>query len=120
MIERFDSAEDCAGRAADIFAAAVEDGDRQLVLAGGSTPMRVYELLDDRALAWGGVHLWYGDERCVAFDDPESNHGQAIARLRAPGADWHPMPGPLGPRRGAELYADELSDTPLDLVLLGM
>ena len=32
---------------------------------------------------WTGVHLWYGDERCVPLDDPESNHGQATEHARA-------------------------------------
>ena len=120
MIERLPDAAACAVRAADIVTEAVDAGDTQLVLAGGTTPMLAYELLDGRSLQWGGVQLWYGDERCVPFDDPDSNHFQVAARLHAPGASWHPMPGPQGPVRGAELYAAELADTPLGLVLLGM
>jgi 6-phosphogluconolactonase len=121
VTERFEDAEQCAARAAEIVAAEIARGSRQLVLAGGTTPMRAYTLLDTQpGIDWAGVHLWYGDERCVPFDDPESNHGQVAAVLRAPGAYWHPMPGPQGPQHGAELYAEELADTKLDVVLLGM
>lgn len=120
MIERLADPAACSARAADIVAEALGAGTTQLVLAGGTTPMLAYELLDARPLDWGGVRLWYGDERCVPLDDPDSNHFQVAARLRAPGASWHPMPGPEGPVRGAELYAAELDDTPLELVLLGM
>jgi 6-phosphogluconolactonase len=89
-------------------------------LAGGSTPLRCYELLDGQLDDWSGVHLWYGDERCVPYDDPESNHGQTKERLRARGAVWHPMPATLGPAEGAIEYGRELGATTLDIIHLGM
>jgi 6-phosphogluconolactonase len=110
--------------ARDLVAAIAEArearGAAHVCLAGGSTPMRCYELLDGALEDWGGVHLWYGDERCVPFDDPESNHGQVKDRLRARGATWHPMPGTLGPAEGAREYSRELGDTVLDITHLGM
>jgi 6-phosphogluconolactonase len=95
-------------------------GVAHVCLAGGTTPMRCYELLDAQLDDWGGVHLWYGDERCVPFDDPESNHGQVKERLKARGATWHPMPGTLGPAEGAIEYSRELGSTVLDVTHLGM
>jgi 6-phosphogluconolactonase len=95
-------------------------GVAHVCLAGGSTPMRCYDLLDSQLDDWTGVHLWYGDERCVPFDDPESNHGQVKERLKAPGAIWHPMPGTLGPSEGAMEYSRELGPTILDITHLGM
>jgi 6-phosphogluconolactonase len=89
-------------------------------LAGGSTPLRCYELLDGQLPDWDGVHLWYGDERCVPFDDPDSNHGQVKERLKARGATWHPMPATLGPSEGAMEYSRELGPTILDITHLGM
>jgi 6-phosphogluconolactonase len=89
-------------------------------LAGGTTPMRCYELLDGQLADWTGVHLWYGDERCVPYDDPESNHGQVKERLRARGAIWHPMPATLGPAEGAIEYSREMGPTILDIIQLGM
>ena len=55
-------------------------------LAGGATPRRLYALLADprerwRArVDWGRTHVFFGDERHVHPDDPESNYGMARAR----------------------------------------
>jgi 6-phosphogluconolactonase len=97
-----------------------ERGVAHVGLAGGTTPMRTYELLDGQLDDWTGVHLWYGDERCVPFDDPESNHGQVKERLRARGAVWHPMPATLGPAEGAIEYSRELGSTIIDVLHVGM
>lgn len=109
-----------AERLAAVMAAEIDGGARNVVLAGGTTPMRAHELLGPLVADWSGVDLWYGDERCVPPGHPDSNHGQAAARLVAPGARWHRMKGELGPAAGAADYARELGDTPLDLVVLGM
>lgn len=109
-------------RCADAGTAAAEVASRlgaaarpgaHVVLAGGSSFLRAYSLT---VADWDGVHLWYGDERCVPYDDPDSNHGQARERLRAPGAIWHPMP----PDQDAEGYERSLEGVAFDLVLLGM
>jgi 6-phosphogluconolactonase len=97
-----------------------ERGVAHLVLAGGTTPLRAYELLGPLLDDWRGVHLWYGDERCVPFNHPDSNHGQALERLRVPGAVLHPMSAELGPFEGARDYETELGDTRFDLALLGL
>ena len=91
-----------------------------VALAGGTTPMRSYELLGPMLDDWSAVHLWYSDERCVPPDHPDSNHGEAVKRLQAPGAHWHRMPGELGPDQGSARYDAELDATILDLTLLGM
>jgi 6-phosphogluconolactonase len=117
--------EEVASRAADaiataIAAARVTAGIANLCLTGGSTPRRCYELLGPLLDSWEDVHLWYGDERCVSPDDPESNARMVHEALLAPGAVEHRMPGELGPFRGAEAYAAELGDTVMDLTLNGM
>jgi 6-phosphogluconolactonase len=119
-VEQLHDAEAVAERLAAVMAAEILAGCDDVVLAGGTSPMRAHELLGPLVADWRGVDLWYGDERCVPPDDPESNHGQAIARLQAPGASWHRMKGELGPDAGAADYAAELGDTALDLVVLGM
>ncbi|HEU4975558.1 MAG TPA: 6-phosphogluconolactonase [Baekduia sp.] len=106
--------------ATSIATARAERGVAHVCLAGGSTPMRCYELLDGLIDDWTGVHLWYGDERCVPYDDPDSNHGAVKERLRARGATWHPMPATLGPSEGAIEYSRELGSTVLDITHLGM
>lgn len=106
--------------AASIATARAERGVAHVCLAGGSTPMRCYELLDGLIDDWTDVHLWYGDERCVPPEDPEANVRMVRESLDAPGAVEHRMPGELGPVEGAAAYARELGDTVMDLALNGM
>jgi len=114
---RHSDADGCARRAAALMA----DPDVvHLALAGGSTPQRAYELLGGLRSDWSGVHLWYGDERCVPEGDEASNHTVAFRLLSAPGATWHPMPGERGPDDAAAAYSEELGGVTLDLALLGM
>lgn len=119
-VEQLRDPEHVAARLAAVMAAEILAGAQNVVLAGGTTPMRAHELLGPLVGDWSSVDLWYGDERCVPPDDPQSNHGQAAARLDAPGARWHRMKGELGPEAGAADYARQLGQTPLHLVVLGM
>lgn len=122
-LRRTTDADACAQEAAELIADAVRGGAEHIVLAGGTTPMAAYGLLDAMGLPWDGVHLWYGDERCVPYDDEDSNHGAIAAVLKAEGATWHPMPGTLGTTDGPAAYAAELEAagvTGFDLVLNGM
>jgi 6-phosphogluconolactonase len=73
-----DDAEAAARTCAERIAAAIDDartrrGVAHVALAGGRTPARTYELLAALVSDWRDVHLWFGDERCVALDDPDSN-----------------------------------------------
>ncbi len=58
-------------------------GIAHLSLAGGSTPRPAYFLLAGLLEDWSAVELWYGDERCVAPEDPESNHQLVSCTLLA-------------------------------------
>lgn len=119
-IEQLASAEEAAQRCAAVLAAEVKAGARNIALTGGSSPLVAYELLGPMVEDWSGVHLWYGDERCVPPDHEDSNHKGASDKLVAPGATWHRMPGELGPYEGAAAYGAELGDTTLDVTLLGL
>jgi 6-phosphogluconolactonase len=61
-----------------------------LCLSGGSTPRRLYQLLAESpyrdALPWDRTHWFWGDERFVPWDHPDSNYGMVHAALlgRAP------------------------------------
>jgi len=116
-------------------------GVAHLALAGGSTPRPAYELLAG-LLEWSAVELWYGDERCVGPEDPESNHRlvaeSLLARVSGAPPREHRIAGELGPEAAARAYAALLrervapaageaggSDTEdglpvLDFALLGM
>jgi 6-phosphogluconolactonase len=118
-----DSPEDVAAAAAADIAEALGDGARTLVLAGGTTPQRCYELLAHMDIAWGRVSILFGDERCVPPDHPDSNFRMARLALLDkvfPGTVYR-MPAELGPDEGAGLYAHIVASVaPLDVVTLGI
>ena len=96
-----------------------------IVLTGGSTPRRAYEIAAELEPDWSGVELWWGDERCVPPDDPQSNYGLAkralLDRLEAQPAAVHRMQGELGRDDGVAEYKHELAEVgTFDLVLLGL
>jgi 6-phosphogluconolactonase len=95
-----------------------------LALAGGTTPKRVYELLGERPLPWPRLQIWFGDERCVAPDDQESNYAMARAalleRAKLPAANVHRMRGELEDRDAAAREYEAALPPRLDLLLLGI
>jgi 6-phosphogluconolactonase len=130
-IRRFNDAPAVARAAADAIiadarAAIAERGVFTLALSGGSTPKALYALLAKEhagSLDWARVHLFFGDERCVAPDHPDSNFRMVReALLGVLPAAVHRIPGELGPRVAAEIYAGTLpGERPMfDVVLLGM
>ncbi len=128
-----------AREAAELFAkhaaAAVDSRGRfSVALAGGSTPGAMYRLLAEEPygelIPWRGVHLFWGDDRCVAPDDSGSNFRLAdeafISRVPIPPDNVHRVRGELAPGVAARAYANALSDffcgphARFDLVLLGL
>jgi 6-phosphogluconolactonase len=114
-----------AARGAEVLATAIDaartvHGAAHVALSGGTTVGRLYELLGPQLPDWRDVHLWYGDERCVPLDDPESNHRLVAEHLDAPDATWHPVPTQLPPEEAATAYSEELDGTVLDVALNGM
>lgn len=111
----------CAQADADIQAR----GAFHLVLAGGNTPRELYRALATRGAGDAHWHVWYGDERCVAADDPERNSVMAetawLAASRIPVANRHAIPAERGARDAADAYSKRLEGLgDFDLVLLGM
>ena len=96
--------EEVAVRAAAAMAAAARTGGG-ISLAGSNTPRPAYELVAAMpGIDWSHVHLWFGDERCVPPDDPESNyrmaHESLISRIDIPAANVHRMRGEDEPDAG--------------------
>jgi 6-phosphogluconolactonase len=138
----FADAEALSRAAADLFAekarAAIRSGGRFCVsLAGGSTPKRAYARLasDEHAtrIDWGQVHVFWGDERLVPPDHPDSNFRMAreafLTAVPIPAENIHRMRTEFTAKKAAEDYSsvirtvfalsgDELPR--FDLVLLGM
>jgi 6-phosphogluconolactonase len=110
-----------------------------IALSGGSTPKRLYQLLATtplrQAMPWERVHLFFGDDRFVPWDDADSNYGMAreamIAHVPIPPDNVHGIAHTGTPAEAARKYervlksyygADALDPIrPLfDVVLLGM
>ena len=74
-------------------------GRCSLLLSGGNTPRTLYGLLASEfrsQIPWAHVHLFWGDERYVAPDDPDSNYRMAketlLDHVPCPAGNVHPMP----------------------------
>ena len=117
--------DDPAAAVADVLAEAAAAGGH-VVLTGGSSPRRAYELA--ARADWSGATVWYGDERCVPVGHEWSNHAMAEAALLErldPRPEVMRMEGELGHERGAGAYEalirERLGDEPRwDLLLLGL
>jgi 6-phosphogluconolactonase len=138
-LSTFPDAETAAVFAAAEIARALREavehrGVAHFALAGGNTPRRAYELLAEQLDDWGAVELWYGDERCVGPEDPESNHRlvaeSLLAKIDGAAPEEHRILGELGPEAAARAYSELLRDRvapvgaggppALDLALLGL
>jgi 6-phosphogluconolactonase len=121
-IRVFESADLVAEAAADVFVAAarqsVESGRPfNVALSGGSSPVRLFKLLAagpyrDR-IPWADVHFFWGDERTVPPDHPDSNFGVAdealLSKLDLPQRNVHRICAELpDPQEAAADYEAEL------------
>ena len=100
-------------------------GAFHIVLAGGSTPRKVYETLRDAVTEWRAWHVYYGDERCLPIDHAERNSRMAaqawLDHVAIPAAQIHPIPAEAGAAVATEKYAGVVNKIELfDLVLLGL
>lgn len=138
-------ADDLAGVArygAELFVrlarAAAPRGRFSVALAGGSTPRALHALLAAPPLRdevdWATVRFYWGDDRCVAPDAPESNYRMAretlLDKLPINPTQVHRIKTELAnPAEAAALYEQKLRDEfnvppgqlpRFDLVYLGM
>ena len=109
-------------------------GRATIALAGGSTPKPLYERLALTSLPWAQLHIFWGDERYVPADHPDSNYRMArlawFDRVPLPAANLHPMPiDATDPSIAAQRYESELQRVfqlapgefpQFDVILLGM
>ena len=112
-------------------------GRMTVAFSGGATPKHLYSLLAspdyrDRIL-WNSVELFWGDERCVPPDHPESNFRMAqealLSKIKIPPENIHRMRGEQEPQAAAAEYEKELQKIfglnsgalpRFDLILLGI
>jgi len=106
-----------------------------IALSGGSTPKVVFDELAANFqpdIDWNGVHLYWGDERCVDPTDTESNYKMTVeyllSKIDIPEDNIHRIKGENAPEYEAKRYAEVLDETlpkenelpKFDMVILGM
>lgn len=117
--------------------AVAQRGRFTIALSGGSTPRNLYTLIAANAsasLPWGQVFFFWGDERHVPLDDPDSNYRMArealLSKIPIPPANVFPVPAEnQDAAAAAEAYEQTVKkffalregELPrFDLILLGM
>ena len=105
--------------------AIADHGTFKLVLAGGSTPEKVYRLLAHADADWSKWYIYYGDERCLPADHADRNSLMAtsafLEKVAIPDAQIFTIPAELGPEPAAKKYQQIVASAlPFDMVLLGM
>ena len=105
-------------------------GTCHVALSGGSTPKRLFQVLaalGRAALPWDRIELWWGDERCVPPDHPDSNFRMTREHLLEPLGltRVHRIEAERDPVAAADDYERALvgalgAPPVLDLVWLGM
>ncbi|MFZ3072305.1 MAG: 6-phosphogluconolactonase, partial [Thermodesulfobacteriota bacterium] len=105
------------------------------VLPGGKTPVEFFKALANEPfkdeVKWSGVHVFFGDERCVPLDNHESNYRVAFDNLLSavpiPEENIHRIKSELLPEDAAIEYEKEVSDffrdagkNAFDLIFLGL
>jgi 6-phosphogluconolactonase len=113
----FDDAEALAVGAARWLCgkARAANGRFAVCCSGGATPRRLYRLLAQQDMPWDRVHWFWGDERFVPHDHPDSNYGMTRKALfdhaRVPPQNIHPVPfDGLTPEQSARTYERTLRD----------
>jgi 6-phosphogluconolactonase len=106
-----------------------------IALSGGTTPKILYSVLGNHfsdSISWKSVHFFWGDERCVPPEDPESNFGMAkrilFDKIRIPSANIHRIMGEKDPSKEATRYSNEIAGhtrerrgSPVfDMIILGL
>ena len=130
--------EAAAERITSLVETAVSSRDVAAVsLTGGGTPDLLYQFLADRnrpwrdRIDWSHVHLFWGDEREVPPDHPESNFGLAnrllLHHVAVPATQIHRMRGELPASDAGRLYdallrarRDQIAGPLFDVMLLGI
>lgn len=142
-LDVLENAQAVARRGADLFArlsdeAIARSGQFRVALSGGSTPRALHTLFTidpyRDLIDWRNVHFYWGDDRHVAPDDPESNFRMAYDTLLQfipiHEAQMHRIHTEMpDASEAADLYEQELRDDfqlapgqlpRFDLIYLGM
>ena len=139
ILKIFSNMEDLSQGAAELFASAAEQavecrGRFSVLVSGGETPRRTYELLARepfrQRIPWNSLHLFWGDERCVDAQDPRGNarmvRRMLLDKIPLPARQIYPIPIDTTPQAAATAYEAVLRShftdgiANFDLVMLGL
>jgi 6-phosphogluconolactonase len=122
IIKIFLSPYDLAEKLAEELALMINESARKKIaftvaLSGGNTPKLLFSVLMDKfsgRIQWDYARLFWGDERCVSPDDPESNFGMAkkifLDWIKIPSLNIHRIFGEKDPSEEAVRYSEEIKD----------
>lgn len=124
----------CADQVADALRGSSQGREVTIALSGGSTPKKMHEMLARKErIDWSNVHVFWGDERTVPPDHPDSNYRMAketlLDLIGIPDSNIHRMKGEIDPEDAALQYEAEIrsvfrlveGEIPrFDVILLGM
>ena len=84
-------------------------------LSGGSTPKLLFKLLAEEyrdKIDWSRIHFFWGDDRMVPYDDPESNYGEVknllFDHVAVVDSQIHPVRTDLEPEEAARAYGETI------------
>ena len=109
----------------EVRAAIQERGGCALALAGGRTPGPAYrELANAPDIQWARVQVFFGDERAVPPDHPESNYrlvrDTLLSQVPIPEANVHRMEAERPDRDAAARAYEQGLPPSLDVLVLGI
>jgi 6-phosphogluconolactonase len=89
-------------------------GIASFVLAGGKTPQSTYRMLSKKEVDWSRVHFFWGDERWLPGDHPDSNYHMArqtlLDHIPRIAANIHPMVKKMDSlKKAADAYDAEVT-----------
>lgn len=118
FLEILDDKSELVKRALKISVGCIEEaiarrGRCSIALAGGSTPKPLYEKLAAENLPWDKIYIFWGDERYVPADHPDSNQKMAreawLNHCPIPTDNIFPMPTGTDPATDAATYHETLT-----------
>jgi 6-phosphogluconolactonase len=107
------AAEACAQHVLALLGDAVRaNGRASLAVSGGSSPKLMFARMAAAKFDWGGVHIFWADERCVPPDDDASNYKLVNEYLIRPAkiahAQVHRVLGEIAPEDAATRYTSDI------------
>lgn len=129
----FPTAQDAVEKIAqDFLYLSQENRPVHISLSGGSTPKLLFQTLAsppfNQAIQWKNLHFWWGDERMVEADDPQSNYGEVqkllFRHIAIPAENIHRIRGEAEHQAELVRFTQEIihsvPNCQFDWIILGM